>query len=64
MTAGFHHLVTLSWCITLCPTCKSCVGNTSCLSLFLSTSDCIPSCSLAALDIGKSDLAHLLVESA
>ena len=59
ITAGSHHLVTLSWDITLCPTCRSCEGKTSCLSMFLITSGWIPSCFLAALDIGKSELALL-----
>ena len=59
MTAGCHQLITLSWYITHCPTCKSCEGNASCLSMFLITSGWIPSCFLEALDTDKSDLALL-----
>ena len=59
MVAGYHFLLLASWYITSCTMCRSCEGKCSFLYTVLSFSSCNPSCCLAALDIGRSDLVHL-----
>ena len=69
VTSGLHTkacngncLLVASWYMTSCPVSRSCEGKCSFLYTVLSFSGCKLSCCLAALDMVRSDLAHLLCE--
>ena len=60
MVTGYHLLSLGSWYMTTWFKCRSCNGTCSFLDLVLNCSQSIPFCFLAALDIGRLDLAYLL----
>ena len=60
MVAGNHHLLVESWYITAWSIWRSCTGKHSFLYFVLKFSQSIPSCFLAAFEIGRSNLADLL----
>ena len=59
MVAEYHCLFATSWYIISCPMYRSCEGKCSFLWTVCSFSGCKPSWCLAALDMDRSDLAHL-----